>query len=232
MLLVIWVVMITGFGLDMVKKAALHKLEYPMIIHAHAVVFTGWLVLFAVQILLIRKRDYKTHMKLGILALVLLPLMIILGPAAAIARGLARIQAHMADSITNHTLSFMSTQFTNVLGASVLIVAALLLRKDASSHKRLMLMGTVALTEPGFSRFLVAPLSKVFGDGVWPYIIETYIGTIGLVFVIGAYDLMTRKRLHQAYIWAALWIFANEFNAAWLFYQPGWLAFIKHLIGH
>jgi len=203
-----------------------------LMIHAHAIVFTGWLVLLAAQILLIRRKNFALHKKLGLFSLILLPLMIVLGLAAAFARIHARIQAHMPDAMINHTLSFLSTQVTNVVGAAVLIGAGILLRKNAASHKRLMLMGTVALTEAGFSRFLHQPLSLVFGDGFWPYIVETYVGTILLIVAIGVYDMTTRRRLHPVYVVSAIWILANEAIAAWLYYQPGWLSFTKHLVGY
>jgi hypothetical protein len=53
-----------------------------------------------------------------------------------------------------------------------------------------------------------------------------------LVIAVGAYDLATRRRLHPAYIAAALWIFANEALATWLFYQPFWLTAMKRMTGH
>ena len=44
-LVIIWLVMIGGFGLDIVRKFAKAGLHYPLIVHVHALVFTGWLVL-------------------------------------------------------------------------------------------------------------------------------------------------------------------------------------------
>jgi hypothetical protein len=41
-------------------------------------------------------------------------------------------------------------------------------------------------------------------------------GTLLLVAGVGVYDLATRRRLHLAYIAAALWIIANELIADWL----------------
>jgi hypothetical protein len=52
------------------------------------------------------------------------------------------------------------------------------------------------------------------------------------VIAVGVYDLATRRRLHPAYVTAALWIFANEALATWLFHQPFWLAAMKQMTGH
>ena len=225
-LLIIWAVIATGFGIDMATRENGKFLSYPLIVHFHAVVYVGWLALFTTQILLIRKGDYTTHMRTGLAALVLLPLMAVLGPATAIVMDRLRY-----DPASTH-VAFMATQFTNVLGCIVLICCGLLWRRDPSAHKRLMLMGTLAVTEPGFSRIWRSLLHGILGNGFFPYLAETYIGTIVLMLGLGAYDLVTRKRLHPAYVAAFFWVLANEMTAAWLFFQPWWLAFCRHLVGH
>jgi cellobiose-specific phosphotransferase system component IIC len=93
-----------------------------------------------------------------------------------------------------------------------------------------MLLGMVALAEPGFSRLLADPLYAALGDGFINYIAFTYIGSIALVIGMGVYDQVTRRRLHPAYVAGALWIFANEITAAFLYYQPWWAAFTRRLI--
>jgi hypothetical protein len=95
-----------------------------------------------------------------------------------------------------------------------------------------MLLGTIAVTEPGFSRIWAPFLEARLGEGYVPFYFSTYIGTLVLVIAVGAYDLATRRRLHPAYVGGALWIFANEAVATWLFYQPWWLASMKTMTGH
>ena len=222
----IWVAILAGFGVDLIRKAAAHKLDYPLIVHFHALAYGGWLVLLAAQVWLIRTRNIATHRRLGMMVLLLLPLMAILGPATVIALDSAD------PTVTDKWLSFSATQFTNVLSAGALILAGFLARRYAATHKRLMLMGTIALTEPGFARLLAGPLTARFGDGFVPYMAEHYAGTILLMLGVGAYDLATRARLHAAYVAAFLWIFANELAADWVYHQPFYLAWAKHLTGH
>ena len=54
----------------------------PLIVHVHAIVFVSWLVLFTVQILLIRFKKLPVHRKLG-MAMVARPVTVILGPSTA-----------------------------------------------------------------------------------------------------------------------------------------------------
>jgi hypothetical protein len=65
-----------------------------------------------------------------------------------------------------------------------------------------------------------------------PFYLETFIGTFVLIVAVGAYDLVTRRRLHPAYVGAAGWIFANEAIATWLYYQAWWLSAVKAMTGH
>ena len=157
MVLAIWLAIVLGFGIDIVRRAHGHALSFPLVTHLHVVAYTGWLVLLA---------------------------------------------------------------------------AGLAMRRNPAAHKRLMIMGTIALTEPGFSRIWLSFLEDRLGEGYLPFYVSTYIGTFLLVIAVGLYDLATRRRLHPAYVAAALWIFANEALADWLFHQPFWLAAMKHMTGH
>ncbi|MCW3846141.1 hypothetical protein OF829_02750 [Sphingomonas sp. LB-2] len=224
--LAIWLAIVLGFGLDLVERARNHALDFALVVHLHVIAYTGWLVLFAAQAWLVRTGRVALHRRLGLAALILLPAMLLLGPATAYF-GVAN-NPYMPDK----WIAWLSVNFTNALGAIVLLAAGLLMRRDPAAHKRLMVMGTIALTEPGFSRIWLASLEASLGQGYVPFYFATYIGTLVLVIAVGAYDLATRRRLHPAYIAAALWIFANEALADWLFHQPFWLAAMKAMTGH
>ncbi|WP_458390342.1 hypothetical protein [Sphingomonas sp. F9_3S_D5_B_2] len=221
----VWLAMVVGFGIDLVNRARTGALSFPLVVHAHVIAYVGWLVLLVAQILLVRTQRVALHRRLGWAVLLLLPMMLVLGPAAALVQA---SNPYMPDK----WIAWLSVQFTNVFGSAVLIGAGFLTRRDAAAHKRLMLMGTIALTEPGFGRIWEAPLSARWGDGALPMYFSTYVGTVVLVTAVGLYDLATRRRLHPAYIAAALWILANEVLATWLFHQPFWLASMKSLTGH
>ncbi|MET0307387.1 MAG: hypothetical protein ABW023_01660 [Sphingomonas sp.] len=133
LLLAIWIAILGGFGLDMARRAMAGRLSFPWIVHVHALAFTGWLLLFAAQVLLVRTRNVALHRKLGLAALLLLPMMLLLGPATVIVLNTADQAA------PPEQLSFMSTQLTNVLGSAALLAAGLLSRRDPTAHKRLML---------------------------------------------------------------------------------------------
>lgn len=222
----IWLAIALGFGLDLIRRAHDGRLRFPFIIHLHVLAYGGWLAMLAAQLWLVRMRRVPLHQRLGRAALLLLPLMLVLGPAAAISQ--VASNPYMPD----RWISWLAVQFTNVTGSLPLLAAGIARRRDGPAHKRLMLMGTVALTEPGFSRLWAPALMTLWGEGYWPLYFSTYVGTLVLVLAIGIYDLATRGRLHPAYVAAAIWILANEALATWLYHQSFWLGWMKAITGH
>jgi len=223
---VIWLAILLGFGIDMVKRAHSGALDFAPIVHLHVIAYAGWLVLLATQVWLVRTRRLRLHKTLGWAAVVLIPAMLVTGPLTAYA-GVAG-NAYMPDK----WISWLSVNYTNAVGSMVLLTAGFFMRRNPAAHKRLMVMGTIAVTEPGFSRIWMDFLEARVGDGYLGFYISTYIGTLLLVIAVGVYDLATRRRLHPAYIAAALWIFANEAVADWLFHQHSWLIAMKQMTGH
>ena len=222
----IWAATVAGFGLEMVQRYSQGELHYPLIVHAHAIAFVAWLGLLTTQVVLIRRGARAIHRRMGIVAVALVPLMAILAIATVI------VTKTLKYGQPDTSFPFMSVQFTNVLASTVLFIAGLWLRRSPSSHKRLMLMGTLVLTEPGIRRIVGHFLHDNFDDGFWPFMLETYGGTIALMLGAGAYDLLTRRRLHPAYVIAFVWCLFNQAVAAALFYQPWWGKLTTRLVAH
>lgn len=222
--LLIWAVTIAGFGFEMVGKLAEGTLHYPLIVHAHALAFVGWLVLLTTQILLIRRDDRSHHRRLGITAVGMIPLMAVLAIATVI------VTKTLKYGKPDTSFPFMSIQFTNVIASTALLAGGVLLRRSSTEHKRLMLMGTLVLTEPGIRRIVSYLLDGNFHDGFWPFMVETYAGTIVLMLGVGVYDVLTRHRLHPTYMVAFSWCLANQVVATWLYYQPWWSAYTTRLV--
>jgi uncharacterized membrane protein YozB (DUF420 family) len=147
--LAIWLAIVLGFAIDMVARARSGTLSFPLIVHLHVIAYAGWLVLLAVQVWLVRTGRVAVHRRLGVAALVLLPAMLVLGPATAF-YGVAD-NPYMPDK----WIAWLSVNYTNAFGSVALLTAGLLMRRNAAAHKRLMLMGTIALDRAGFQPDLV-----------------------------------------------------------------------------
>ncbi|MBS0334657.1 MAG: hypothetical protein JSS35_17950 [Proteobacteria bacterium] len=145
-----WFGILAGFGPDIARHVQTHARPFPLIVHFHAVAFMGWLVLFTVQILLIRTRRAAIHRKLGFAMIGLAGIMMVLGPATALIADHAKIGTPEADP------GFLSVQFTDIVAFVGLLSAAVLFRNAAPIHKRLILLSTLYITDAGFGRWLFA----------------------------------------------------------------------------
>jgi hypothetical protein len=219
-----WLGILKGFGGEIADHVAKHKPAFALIVHVHAVVFVSWLVLFTVQILLIRTKRLSVHKRLGFALVWLAGLMAILGPATALT-----VQ-HRAMADPNADPAFLSVQFTDILAFVGLTTAAILLRKSPAYHKRLVLLGTLYITDAGFARWLADHWINLLGFGYWPFWIALYSSPNLLVLLAGAYDLVTRRRLHVAYVLGVAWIFAVQMLALSLYFSHAWLTCAKRII--
>jgi hypothetical protein len=222
----VWVGVLSGFGTDSYNHLKKYGLDYPLIVHFHAVAFVGWLVLFTVQVALIRSARVDIHRRLGVAGAVLAVMMIVLGPATALVVDAARF------ATTGETPEFLAVQFTDILAFTGLTAAALLMRGIPSAHKRLMLLGLIYISDAGFARFLNGFIAEPLGEGVSGEITGLYLGSDLLMLGLGVYDLVTRGKLHPAYIAGAVWTIALQCTGLVLLNNPSWKALSLRLIGH
>jgi hypothetical protein len=185
---------IAGFFNTYVPKVVTGAPALPPIIHLHAVVFTSWLIVFVAQTTLVLTGRTSVHRRLGVAAVALAALMVVVGTATAVTvarlghRGIPGVEFPDAEG-------FLLLNLAATAVFAVLVGAGWYFRRSSQTHKRLMLMATVgALIGPGVSRL-------PFASGRPPVI-----GALALSFMLAGpvYDLVTRRRVHQAYLWGVL----------------------------
>jgi len=222
----VWIGVLSGFGTDSFNHVSKHGLDYPLIVHFHAVVFVSWLVLFTVQVALIRNRRADIHRRLGAIGAVWACIMVVLGPATAM------FTDARAYAISGRTPEFLAVQFTDMLAFAVLTGSGLLLRRNALAHKRLMLIGLFYISDAGFARFLNAMVAAPLGASFLGEMASLYLGSDLLLLGFGVYDFATRRKLHPAYLAGAALTLTLQLTALTLLHSPGWKAISLHLIGH
>lgn len=214
----IWFGVLMGFVPEIWRHFARHRPAYPLIVHLHAAAFVGWLVLLTTQVSLIRTGRTAVHRRLGQGAVLLWLAMIVLGPVTAFV--VDRIQL----SRPHPDPAFLILQLLDMVNFGVITGAGLALRADPAAHRRLMLLGTVFISDAGFGRWLGDGLQKALGDGFWPFMVAMFLGDLVLVGAMLGYDLITRRRLHGAATAAAAFGVANQAVVCWLYYAPWWKA--------
>jgi len=190
MAIIIAVVVFAGFARTYGSALLDGTSTVPWIIHVHAVVFSAWLLLFVVQTTLIGRDRVALHKTVGTAAMFLAALMVIVGVGTAITmarlghRGIPGVEFPDPEG-------FLLLNIMAIAVFSVLIAAAWVYRRKPQIHKRLMLMATASsLVGPGVSR-----LPIVSGN-------TPAIAILVLSFLLAGpiYDLVTRRRIHPAYI--------------------------------
>ncbi len=150
-LAILWVGMIAGFGTD--ASRYLHSNPPPpIIVHFHAAVFTVWMLLLTAQVLLVLRQRVEFHRKFGWFLVGWACLMAFMGPAAFIS-----VAAQAAKLHGPSPRPLLSVQIGAIGGFLILLAWGIALRKNPAAHKRMMILSTVSLADPGFGRLIEHP---------------------------------------------------------------------------
>lgn len=191
-----------------------------LLVHIHGAVFTLWMLLYLAQTGLISAGRADVHRIVGPVAMLVALAMVPLGVATAIITKQAAAAAHLPPS--GPPLVF---PLGAILTFAVLTGWAVAMRKRAAWHKRLMLLGTLALlTTPlaRVTRMAHLPLTPALGGIVLTDLI---------LLVLVAYDLRTTGKLHAATKWGGAFFLLTQFIRIVLNMTPAWQAFAKSLTG-
>jgi len=184
------VAIVAGFWNTYLPKILSGAPALPPIIHVHAAIFTSWLAFYVIQTTLVLNGKTAIHRRLGIAGVVLAALMLVIGTATSITvtrqghRGIPGVEFQ-------DPAGFLLLNLDAVFVFAILVAAGWYFRRNAQAHKRLMLMATMSgLVGPGVSR-----LPFVSGK---PPIIALL--ALGFLVTGPIYDLVTRRRVHAAYL--------------------------------
>jgi uncharacterized membrane protein len=219
MVLLIWVGIVMGFGSDMLHRARAHAPPFPVIVDVHAAVFVSWLCVVTTQILLVRSGRTDLHRRLGRAAVSLFVAVAVLGPATVLT------VYHLGFVGPKGGPEFMSVQLLDMLAFTVIVTAALWLRRAPHAHKRLMLLALIIIADAGFSRWWGAGLHHLLGpaaNGFWGNYMGVYLDFPLLVGLMAVYDRVTRRRLHPVFVLGAAFAFSLQLAGIWLYVSPWW----------
>lgn len=181
-------VLVGGFSLQL--AAGRSSFGAPTIVHAHAVVFFGWVVIYVAQTFLATRGGLALHRILGWIAAGWAVAMVVLALAIMVFK--VRTAATPPIFQPQH---FLIANPITILTFAGLTAAAIAMRRRTDWHRRLHFCGMVALLGPGFGRLLPMPLLMP-----WSYQIA---GALGLIFPIVGMALEKRRtgRVHPAWWW-------------------------------
>jgi len=166
-----------------------------LIIHIHGAAFTAWILLLITQTSFVSARRIDLHRKLGLAGFGLASLMLILGFLAAtnaLSRGVKPPQFPF------DALTFYAIPLGDMSIFGVLIFSAYRARLNPAAHKRLIILGTIALMDAPTGR---PPFTAITGG---PHMDSLFCWILVLMLV--GYDLWATRKLHKATIWGGLFL--------------------------
>jgi hypothetical protein len=213
-LAILWAGMIAGFGLD-ASRFAHENPPAPKILYVHAAVFTGWMLLLTAQVLLVLGDRLAWHRRLGSFMAGWACLMAVLGPWAV----LAADAAHIGSMAKARRPEFMAINLMDIVGFLVLLAWGIALRKNPAAHKRMMILATVSLADPGFAR--VSGYLHHAPQSLVPWFFDSFYGNVLIIVLMLAWDLW-RGRLVRSFVVGASALLAAEFVATLLYFWGPW----------
>lgn len=161
----------------------------------HGALMTGYIAFYILQTALAVSGRKALHMTLGWASVFLIPAIAILCALAVLSSAKLGHRGIWPDLEINAIVN----GFDGVVFV-LLALAAVLFRTKPEAHKRLMLLALVGgLLPPAIAR---SPAIRLGPAGVGLVL-------VAFLFAGPVYDLLTRRRIHRAYLWGLLFVVAT-----------------------
>jgi len=179
---------VAGFSLNLAMGRS--TFAVPIIYHIHAGVFFTWVVIYVTQNGLISANNAAMHKRLGIVAFLWAPLMVVLGFAIMI----TSMRRNGGPFFFDQNEFFISNSLQLVVFAAM-VMSSLRARRYSGWHRRLMFCAMTILTGPGIGRLLPMPLLI---PNAWRAAVF-----VPLIFPLIAIIAEKRRTgtIHQAWFW-------------------------------
>jgi len=218
-------VALIGFSTTFFLPLARGTFVAPPVTYVHGALLFAWLIFLVAQASLIRVRNVFVHRRLGWLGASLGIAIVISGVAVSLYVTRRDLAAGRGDVVLGE---FVGLLFTFLIFGS-LIAAAIVLRRNSESHKRLLLLATIWVLAPAWLRF-----RHLFPAVENPMVVFSIIAD-SLILVAIARDLMAYKRVHPVYIWVGGLMIAYDIiylsSAGFHFQSAAWLRVARWLLG-
>ena len=193
-------IMIVGFARTYYLKFAFGTPPLPgLLVHAHGLLMTAWIMFFIAQVWLIRSKRHAVHMRNGMIGVALAIAIFFVGFFTAVAA--AKNGSNSAPTGIP-PLAFLVVPFFDILLFALFFGAAIYYRKQAANHKRLLLMTVLNFLPPGLGRF---PFEPFISAGPLMFFGIPAVLAIGLLI----YDTWRNKKLNKVFLVGSIVLIAS-----------------------
>ncbi len=175
----------------------------------HGAALTAWFVALVTQAMLVATRRVSLHRRLGWMGAAT-------GIAAVITSVHVTLAAVAAETIMARTVW---SNLANALAFTVFLAAAVLLRRDFETHKRLILLASIAFVQPAVARIVPWPPFASFG---MPPLLTAMGVSLLFLAALAVHDLVTRGKLHGATLLGGTFLIAVRTIAVFVVAASEW----------
>lgn len=200
-------IVLAGFARSFFIPVARGKFAAPAVVYVHASFFLSWVSLLIAQTTLAVSRHLSWHRRLGWLGAFLIPGMAASGVGVSLWATARDLKAGQG----NTALAFLFGLFMDIAAFAALACVAFLKRHRPDTHKRLMVLATIAVLGAALGRI---PVVRSVSNLV----------SVGLVLSVGGYDLKGRGPIHPATLWGGFALLASQFAQTPLGATSVWLS--------
>ena len=205
--LIMAAIVVAGFSLMIVTGRS--SFASPPIVHAHAVVFMGWVVLYVTQNALVARGSIALHRRLGWIGAGWIVAMVVLGTIVTV----RLVRLGHAPFFFPPAL-FLVLNPVTILTFAALTTAAIVRRRQTEWHRRLHFSGMALLLGPAYGRLLPMPF-------LIPYAYEVDVLAVLILPIVGmVFDLRRSGKVHPAWWWGLAAIIGSTVLSEAITYSP------------
>ena len=203
-------IIVAGFAPNYALRLLRHDRNLIWLVHAHGVLSASWIVLFLTQTLLIARRRVDLHRKLGVAGAVLAAAVFFVGAATLLHAAHRRGPGLNAADGPRYLYMLIAFDGAGLLVFACLVAAAIVFRRRAHWHKRLMLLAALSVLGPAFGR-ITAYANDMRGDND----LAVLLLCAGSLMACAVTDAVRRRRLHPAFVWGGGLVLAMYLATYW-----------------
>lgn len=200
-------VLVAGFSVQLAMGRS--SFSAPPLVHAHAIVFMGWVAIYLLQNVFVATGRVALHRRLGWIATIWVPAMLVLGCAVTIA-----LVRRGEVPFFFRPLHFLVFDPVTLLAFAGLTTSAILMRRQTDWHRRLHFCAMALLLGPGFGRLLPMPL-------LIPWAFEATFAACLIFPAVGIWaDKRRTGRVHPAWGWGVAAMIGTLLLTELITYSP------------
>jgi hypothetical protein len=214
------IAIVIGFSRTFLIPLAEGTKSWPIVIYVHGAFAFGWVLLFLIQSVLIKTKNYKTHMTLGRWGF-----FIAIGAAVTIIpAGLYQIERELKEGFGQTAILTITGVFSSALIFLSFVTLAIYFRKKPQAHKRFMLLATIVLLWPAWFRW-----RHYFPSVTRPDIWFGIVLADSLIIIAFIWDWLKNKKIHPVLLYGGLFFIIENVIEIILFDTPVWRAIASFL---